>query len=125
MNQIRSLSASRLGSKFQAVSATGTGPEAEKVEKKKETKKESAEEIYKVAFDYAADNADELTLTTGDLIKVRDCYLFPDANRIDAALFIFSKNNANRIDTSITGFRIRFRFLKKKAPMKGGGKAKT
>ena len=66
------MSASRLGSKFQAVPATGTEPEAEKAEKKKETKKEAAEEIYKVAFDYAADNADELTLNTGDLIKVRD-----------------------------------------------------
>jgi hypothetical protein len=55
-----------------AVPATGTGTEleAEKVEKKKETKKEAAEEIYKVAFDYAADNADELTLNTGDLIKI-------------------------------------------------------
>ena len=74
VNQIRSLSASRLGSKFQAA----PDPENFKAEskiaaepKRKNSKKnEDENSYYKVAFDYQADNPDELTLNVGDIIKV-------------------------------------------------------
>lgn len=77
---IRSLSASRLGSKFQAAPEPDVEKEVQLVIKSdvpvkatKTVKKEAANDsalYYKVAFDYHADNGDELTLAVGDVIKV-------------------------------------------------------
>jgi hypothetical protein len=74
---IRSLSATRLGShKFQAVAdpeQSDGNIKASPISKNRapEVEKDTAE-YYKVAFDYQADNSDELSLTGGDVIKVNN-----------------------------------------------------
>lgn len=74
MKTIRSYSASRLGSKFQAAPELDVDKEVVPKPDLKPTnkpKKEAADALYyKVAFEYHADNSDELSLSVGDVIKV-------------------------------------------------------
>ena len=74
------MSASRLGSKFQAAPEpeifksepkVKSEPQVSSEPKKNSKKNEEENTHYKVAFDYQADNPDELTLNVGDIIKVR------------------------------------------------------
>ena len=68
VDRIRSLSATRLLTSLQPLAVSTSGPPIQPETKTEEPKKK--EIFYKVAFEYKADNNDELNLIVGDVIKV-------------------------------------------------------